>query len=186
MNCPQCGHESSRVLETRATPTHDRRVRVCRSCSQAFHTIERVAVFGGKAIGYIESSAGDGEALEAIPVVVTPPADRYHPIPSEGVELLAVAEQVRPLMLEWWNNSRHSKHKSGAAWTRAAWLGAIKRVSELPEWRQLLLVQAGIESGWQTLKPEYIKDAPAPASNSLAPRSSAMQEAIERWHQQPA
>lgn len=188
MNCPHCDHPESRVSETRPTPTHDRRIRMCRSCGRSFQTIERVAVHAGRAIGYIEAPialvAEEPEVEEPAPAVAAAKG-QFHPV-VVGEELLTVCEQVRPLMVEWWDNSRRSKHKGNAAWTRAAWLGAVKRVSQLPQWKQVLLVQAGVESGWQTLKPEYIKDTPAPATGGLAPKSTAMQEAIERWHQQPA
>lgn len=51
------------MTETRASDSHDKRVRLCRSCGKTFQTMERVAVFAGRAIGYIESNpavAGEG------------------------------------------------------------------------------------------------------------------------------
>jgi hypothetical protein len=50
----------------------------------------------------------------------------------------------------------------------------------------VVLAQAGIEHGWQTLKPEYIKDAAPPAEAGLIPKNQAMQEAISRWNLQGA
>ena len=55
MQCPHCGHPESRVGETRASDDYDKRVRFCRSCAKSFTTIERVAVYAGRAVGYIES-----------------------------------------------------------------------------------------------------------------------------------
>jgi hypothetical protein len=57
MNCPHCGNPESRVDETRPGPEFDRRVRFCRSCGKKFQTIERVAVYGGRSIGYLEAGA---------------------------------------------------------------------------------------------------------------------------------
>jgi transcriptional regulator NrdR family protein len=62
MNCPHCGQPESRVTETRQGADFDRRTRICRSCAKSFQTIERVAVYGGRAIGYIE--AGDMPLVE--------------------------------------------------------------------------------------------------------------------------
>ena len=62
MICPHCGQPDSRIIETRTSPDYDRRVRQCRSCAKSFQTIERVAVYGGRAIGYIE--AGDMPMME--------------------------------------------------------------------------------------------------------------------------
>jgi transcriptional repressor NrdR len=55
VNCPHCDHPESRVTETRASDGYDKRVRICRSCAKTFTTIERVAVYAGRAAGYIES-----------------------------------------------------------------------------------------------------------------------------------
>jgi transcriptional regulator NrdR family protein len=55
MICPHCSHPESRVTETRASDSYDKRVRICRNCAKTFVTIERVAVYAGRAAGYIES-----------------------------------------------------------------------------------------------------------------------------------
>ena len=60
MICPHCSHPESRVTETRASDSYDKRVRICRNCAKTFVTIERVAVYAGRAVGYIES----GQPLE--------------------------------------------------------------------------------------------------------------------------
>lgn len=184
MNCPHCDHPESRVTETRAGNEADRRIRQCRSCAKTFTTLERVAVYAGRAAGYIEAG---GLALledddpEPMPVVVTPAATgSFHPV-VVGDELSALPVDVRQLLVEWWNNSRRSKHKSSATWTRNAWLMTVKRIASLPEWQQRALAAAGVEHGWQTLKTEYIKDVPPPVEAGLLPKSTAMQEAISAW-----
>jgi hypothetical protein len=98
----------------------------------------------------------------------------------------AVAPDVQPMLVEWWNVSRLQKHGNKAVWTELAFTFSVRRVALLPPWKQQVLAEAGIEHGWQALKPEYIKDAPAPASSGLAPKSSAMQEAITEWNNRVA
>ena len=64
MNCPHCAHPESRVTETRSGSDADRRIRLCRSCGKTFQTMERVAVFAGRAIGYIESNPAGVEGVD--------------------------------------------------------------------------------------------------------------------------
>jgi hypothetical protein len=109
--------------------------------------------------------------------------EKYYPAEMSD-DLAGITEAARPLMLEWWNSSRRSKHGSKAAWTRGAWLGSVRRMAELPPWKQVALVENGITNGWQALKAEFIKDEPHPQQDdgTLRPISSAMQQAIERWN----
>jgi len=46
----------------------------------------------------------------------------------------------------------------------------------------VVLAEAGIEYGWQTFQPEYLKDAKPPVEAGLVPKSTAMQEAINAWN----
>lgn len=189
MFCPHCGHPESRILEARAKPDHDKRIRMCRNCGKTFNTLERVAVYGGRAIGYLEAGGPvliepDDEPDEEPAPAAKKPARYVASRDDERLEPLA--PEARDLMVEWWNVSRFSKHGASATWTERAWVGAINRVGPLPFWKQVALVQAGIESGWQTLKPEYIKDEAPPANHGLAPKSGAMQRAIEAWNQRGA
>jgi hypothetical protein len=184
VNCPHCNHPESRVAETRPSADFDKRVRQCRNCAKTFTTLERVAVYAGRAAGYIESGQPELEEEpdpESAPLTVTTATTTpFHPV-VVGDELNSMPMEVRQLLVEWWNNSRRSKHKSSAAWTRRAWLLTVTRVSLLPPWQQLALAAAGVEQGWQTLKPEYIKDVSPPAEAGLVPKSAAMQEAISSW-----
>jgi hypothetical protein len=192
MNCPKCNHEQSRVIDLKRKSDGLRRGRICAGCGHKFNTLERVEIWDPTLHGYVAPV----EARPALAVVSDhfPSATKkvatkgqFHPV-VVGDELLTVCEQVRPLMVEWWNNSRHSKHKGNAAWTRAAWLGAVKRVSQLPQPKQVLLVQAGVESGWQTLKLDYIKDelAKPTAAGRPMPKDPAMLAALESWPKQTA
>lgn len=186
MMCPHCGHEESRVTETRASAEYDRRIRICRGCSKNFQTIERVAVYAGRAAGYIE--AGQPALLpdeeDAEPALLKAP-ERFAARLNHQ-ELAALAPEVQALLVEWWNCSRRSKHGAKAAWTEGAWRNNVRRVAALPHWKQVLLAQAGIEQGWQALKPEYLGEVAPPTDQGLAPKSSAMQEAIEQWNNRVA
>lgn len=186
MNCPHCDHPESRVTETRASTEYDKRIRQCRSCGRTFTTLERVAVFGGRAIGYIEAGGPVVIEPDEEPERVKRGNDRRYVAMDDDPDLLTCAAGAQPLLLEWWNNSRWSKQKSKAAWTEAAWKGALKRVAVLPFWQQIALAQAGVESGWQTLKPEFISDQAPPPEAGLAPKSSAYARAIESWNNRPA
>jgi hypothetical protein len=100
--------------------------------------------------------------------------------------LVNVCSEAQPLLVEWWNVSRHSKHGSKAVWTQRAWLQNVDRVASLPKWKQVLLAKAGVESGWQALSPDYMRDVAPPAEEGLAPKSGAMQEAIAAWNSRAA
>lgn len=189
MNCPHCGQPDSRVVETRQGPDYDRRVRQCRACAKSFQTIERVAVYGGRAIGYLEAAA----TLESEPEPEEEPAPIRkikQPLPfvatADHEAVSWVTAEAQPLLLEWWNSSRRSKHGSKATWTEGAFCSSAKRVSLLPPWKQVVLCTCGIEQGWQALKADYIADAKPPADAGLTPKSTAMQEAIDSWNNRVA
>jgi transcriptional regulator NrdR family protein len=65
LNCPNCGHPESRVAETRAKPDGDRRVRICRDCGKTFRTMETVAVYAGRSIGYLVAATAADEEEDA-------------------------------------------------------------------------------------------------------------------------
>lgn len=189
VNCPHCNHPDSRVSETRANPDHDRRIRICRGCGKTFTTFERVAVYAGRAAGWFESSAepeaeGDPEPAEVKPVR-RKALERFVAQPADPL-LEPFEPEVCEALLSWWNESRLSKHGPKAAWTENAWKQNILRLAALPNWKQLVLAQAGVEHGWQALKPEYLKDVPPPPTSGLQPKSSAMQAAIEQWNTRAA
>ncbi|MEY3962807.1 MAG: uncultured phage MedDCM-OCT-S38-C3 [Cyanobacteriota bacterium] len=187
MKCPHCGHEKSRVTETRAGDEADRRIRLCQGCGKTFQTLERVCVFAGRAAGYIES--GQAPALVAVPdpTPKTSGIKRYVASTDEDC-LINVCAEAQPLLVEWWNTSRKSKHGTKATWTEGAWLSSVARVAKLPAWQQVLLARAGVEHGWQALKPEYMKDelAAPTAQGRPMPKDPAMLAALEQWPSQTA
>jgi hypothetical protein len=191
MKCPHCGSEKSRVTETRASADADRRIRLCQGCGKTFQTLERICVFAGRAAGYIEAVQA-GPALAVVPdkpkPAARPAAARGFVAHLNDTALAHVTPDAQPLLVQWWNESRRSKHKGQATWTEAAWVASVNRVAALPGWRQLLLAQAGVEHGWQSLKPEYVNDAPAQqtAAGRPMPKDPAMLAALEQWPSQTA
>ncbi len=187
MNCPHCNHDKSRVTETRAGAEADRRIRLCQGCGKTFQTLERVCVYAGRAAGYIDSAPPP--ILEVVPdpqpaeqpvaAKKRPNNRRWYPI---GVPA-GVCEEAAPLLLEWWNDSRGSKHGGHAVWSEKAWLASVERVKALPAWKQVLLCKAGVEHGWQALKPEYLKDelAKPTATGRPMPKDASMLAALESW-----
>lgn len=191
MKCPHCGHEKSRVTETRANDEADRRIRLCLGCARTFQTLERVCVFAGRSAGYVEV----GQPAPALQVVPDPESEsepaaakrvnnrRWHPV---GVPL-GVCEEAAPLLLEWWNESRRIKHKGNAVWSERAWLASVERVKALPPAQQVALCQAGVEQGWQALKAEYLRDGAArlpqlpKADGRPMPKDPAMLAALQSW-----
>lgn len=197
MKCPHCGSEQSRVTETRASAEADRRIRLCKGCGRTFQTLERVCVLAGRAAGYVEVGGIAAVQLpeikaqpetvqtvqETVKTVTAPSPARF--VASLNDELLAQCTgEAQPLLVEWWNNSRRSKHKGNATWTQGAWAASITRVSHLPAWQQVELAKAGVEHGWQSLKPDYISSrnpASAAATGRPMPKDPAMLAALESW-----
>lgn len=187
MKCPHCGHDKSRVTETRAAAEADRRIRICQGCGKTFQTLERVCVFAGRAVGYIE--AGQTPVLEAVPDAAPKPAPGKRYVASADEDCLVnVCAEAQPLLVEWWNVSRKSKHGAKATWTQSAWEASVLRVAKLPAWQQVLLAKAGVENGWQSLKPDYVKDelSKPTALGRPMPKDPAMLAALEQWPSQTA
>jgi hypothetical protein len=196
MNCPHCGHDKSRVTETRANTEADRRIRLCQGCGRTFQTLERVCVFAGRAAGYVEVGQ-PAPVLTAVPDPEPQPARARpaarHQATLDDERLSYVTPDARPLLVQWWNESRKSKHGAKATWTEAAWVASVQRVANLPTNLQLDLCRAGVESGWQSLKLEYLprqgtgRVQPVPtAQGRPMPKDPAMRAALEQWPSQTA
>ena len=191
MKCPHCGNEKSRVTETRSSAEADRRIRLCQGCGKTFQTLERVCVFAGRAVGYIEAGQ-PAPFLAAVPDLEEEerPAAKRAAAPAWQMSTVpdGVCEEAAPLLLQWWNESRRSKHKGNATWTEAAWLATCNRIARLPEWQQVALCAAGAEHGWQALKPEYLKEelAKPTALGRPMPQDPRMLAALEQWPSQSA
>lgn len=210
MNCPHCGHEKSRVTETRAGADADRRIRLCLGCARTFQTLERVCVFAGRAAGYVEVSAPEpvetavlamggnvvrlqqpeqpAEKPAAANRAPTAKRQEAYVADLDDAGIATLTEEARPLIVEWWNVSRRSKHGAKAAWTFPAFHASLTRLSQLPNYQQVLLAQAGVEHGWQALKTEYLKEelAKPSALGRPMPKDPAMLAALEQWPSQPA
>jgi hypothetical protein len=186
MNCPKCNHEQSRVIDLKRKPDGLRRGRVCAGCGHKFNTLERVEIWDPTLHGYV----APGEGRPALAVVPAPPAAapkkvasaRHEASPGEDC-LSFVSPEARLLLVQWWNESRKSKHRANATWTRAAWEASVQRVANLPTDLQLALCRAGVEHGWQALKLDYIKDelAKPTAAGRPMPKDPSMRAALESW-----
>ena len=198
-HCPHCGHPRNRVLETRESKSENavRRRRACRGCGKSFTTIERVETY--------QDGAWQPVALAAVPdpQPLAPPApaaprkraaaaERLHPLTGEEDFLKVFAYHMpAPLfrdLLRWWNESRWGRHRTQAAWTQIAFTLSANRVSSLlGEGRAgaaRALVEAGIEHGWQALKPEYLRGIVTPSPAAVAPAgdpaAAAIRDMLER------
>lgn len=206
MNCPHCGHDKSRVTETRASADGDRRIRLCRSCGRTFTTIERVTVYFGRNTGWMEvvpqqelapaaplpepvqAAAEESSAPEppaAVPIAKARQQRIPRFMPTDVPDDMGVVAEAAPLLLQWWCEARRSKHGNKAVWTEGAWLSSCRRVGELPARQQIALAQAGCEAGWQALKADYLEHLPAarqqPATGRPMPRDPAMLAALDSW-----
>ena len=192
MNCPKCSHEQSRVIDLKRKLDGLRRGRICAGCGHKFNTLERVEVWDPTLHGYV----APGEERPALAVVPSPPAVTHKKAAAAGRHeaslkeecLSFVSPEARQLLVQWWNESRKSKHGAKATWTRAAWEASVQRVANMPTDLQLALCRAGVEHGWQALKLDYIKDEltkPTAAGRPM-PKDPAMLAALESWPKQTA
>jgi hypothetical protein len=176
MKCPHCGHEKSRVLETRG----DRRVRQCGECLKDFSTIETIAAFAGRHRGWICEEPQD-TVIELQQKLRPSKFEKFHPAQIED-EFNGADAELAALLTEWWNEARWSKHKSKATWTRNAWLQNVTRVLAMNPLKAMALAKLGAEMGWQSLQEGYVNDVSPVPDGVLMPKDSAMQRAIETWN----
>ena len=180
MKCPHCGHEKSRVLETRG----DRRVRQCGECLKDFSTIETIAAWAGRDRGWICEAPPDNVVpLEIELQQKKRPSkfDKFHPAQVED-EFNGADAELAALLTEWWNEARWSKNKNKATWTRNAWLQNVTRVLAMHPVKAMALAKLGAEMGWQSLQEGYVDEVSAVPQGVLMPKDSAMQRAIETWN----
>lgn len=204
MMCPHCGHKKSRVTNTDDRDEYILRYRMCLKCAKPWTTIERLSVYVGRAAGHVEVELPPGrlEPLRApVPAPQQPATAELQPvkkkpgrpslvrfIPADDYPLFGIREELRPLLLQWWRESRWSKHRSKATWTEAAWQASLKRVSEQSPAYQRQLVEAGVEFGWQALDPKYLDpvkgmgQARPTATGRPMPRDPSMLAALESWN----
>ena len=160
MNCPSCKSAHNRTLETIRVSEGLRRHRLCSACGHKFSTLERIEVYDRVLKAYAPPglrAVPDAPATEppAVKPKAKPAAARYTASLGDD-RLAAIADQAKPLLVQWWNEARWSKHKGKATWTEAAWDASVRRIAALSEAEQIELAKAGIENGWQALKPEYV------------------------------
>lgn len=186
MKCPHCGStKRHRVKDTRSTAQgHEQRYRVCANCKTVFTTIESVAVYAGRSLGWIVDQPEPEKELpsEVVITQASPPRPTkpvlFHPA-IVGSELLTADKRVAANLIEWWDNSRWSRHGKKATWTQQSWLLNVNRVLKMSPNRAIAVSEAGVENGWLALK-DYGEDQKPEPSNRLTPKSAAMQSAIDQ------
>ncbi len=86
MNCPFCGHDDTKVTDSRPEPDGIRRRRECLKCGQRFTTVERVELAG---VALLKKD-GRREAFDRAKIISgVRKACEKRPIPSGAVEALA-------------------------------------------------------------------------------------------------
>jgi hypothetical protein len=198
MNCPHCGHPRNRVLETRENQSENaiRRRHACKGCGKSFTSVQRIEVYQDGAWQPVALAAvPDPQPVQVVPVAPrkrAAAAERLHPLTGDEDFLKVFAYHMPvPLfrdLLRWWNESRWGKHRTQAAWTQAAFTLSANRVSSLlGEGRAGAardLVDAGIEHGWQALKPEYLRGTVTASTAAAAPAgdpaAAAIRDMLER------
>jgi len=193
MRCPNCQSTSHICTETKrctVVNTEDsyKRKRICQECGHQWTTTERIDKWDNDQrqwTGHAEPELPKvpGPAVRAKePRQGKPAASRFHPITLEQVAgtLLGIPPDVCELLLEWWNNSRRSRHGASAAWTEKAFTMSAERVKKLAHWQQVALVTAGVEHGWQALNPNYSRDllANPPRQSGFQPQSQGLAGAL--------
>jgi transcriptional repressor NrdR len=89
VNCPQCQHEDSKVLETRAAPDSTRRRRQCLACGHRFTTQERIE----QRLPLVVKKAGEREPFDRDKLVAgVRIACRKRPVSAEAID--AVVDRV--------------------------------------------------------------------------------------------
>ncbi len=189
MKCPHCGHDKSRVTDTENKVDAVLRYRMCLGCAKKFTSLETISVYWGREVGWLPATANTETSTPPEPE--PPPVKRKAPkvgryMASLDDDLLVnVCAEAQPLLVQWWNESRWSKHKSKATWTQSAWKMSVERISDMAKAQQIELAKAGVENGWQTLKSTYLDD-PQPAAAPTAtgrpmPKDPSMLAALESW-----
>lgn len=197
MNCPKCNHEQSRVIDLKRKSDGLRRGRICAGCGHKFNTLERIEIWDPTLHGYVapvderdpvvKAFAEMGGNVVRLDHVGEPnkkvAATARHQASVDEECVSFVSPEARLLLVQWWNESRKSKHGAKATWTRAAWEASVQRVANMPTDLQLALCRAGVEHGWQALKLDYIKDelAKPTAAGRPMPKDPSMRAALESW-----
>jgi hypothetical protein len=190
MRCPSCESTKHVVTETKRASVNGpedalRRRRMCSDCGHSWVTTERIDRWDP----HKREWEGRGPELPPLPPKEQKPRQQkpaaFWPVAMDAAHdyLQGIDGMVCNSFLAWWNDSRRSKHGANAAWTVAAFRLNAERVRRLAYWQQQLLVNAGIEHGWQALNPNYLRDELArpplpPGSAGFGPKSSGLAGAL--------
>lgn len=197
MNCPKCDALNTRILETERVRSGLKRYRICQACSHKFTTLESAVVWDRTLSAYqrVEPPAPTPAPVPPSPpklALVRRPAaagSRFVAQPGHPALLAAaLPPEIEELVLVWWNESRWSKHRGKATWTERAFVASIERLARVIQpARQLELIHAAVEAGWQALKVDYLGGfgprpvASPPTGGGPRPRDPHMNAALESW-----
>lgn len=76
---------------------------------------------------------------------------------APGTDLVPIPGDICLSVLDWWNESRRSKHGARCVWTEKAFAKSCRRLASLPHWQQRLLVDKAVENGWMGLDVSFIE-----------------------------
>jgi len=104
---------------------------------------------------------------------------------ANGTESPPIPGDICLAVLEWWNESRRSKHGSSCVWTERAFAQSCRRLGSLPHWQQRLLIDKAVESGWMGLDVSYVekeiqreKQKQQQRQRLMGPQSAQLQAAL--------
>jgi len=164
--CPHCGHDDSRITDTRKVEGGNLRYRICHGCSGTFSTDETVRSSNEP----IRPRASRAVSL----------AKFRHLTPEDVMaEVAGLPEPIVANLLIWWDEARWSKWRTSAVWTRRAFAATAARIVELYQSNPDLacrLVEAGTTEGWQTLKLDYL--GPSLVVNTQRPAADSAVSSI--------
>jgi hypothetical protein len=102
---------------------------------------------------------------------------------ANGTEAPPIPADICISVMEWWNESRRSKHGSSCVWTEKAFAQSCRRLGNLPHWQQRLLIDKAVENGWMGLDVSYVekeiqREKQKQRQRPMGPQSSQLQAAL--------
>ena len=114
------------------------------------------------------------------PITITQ-AEPFFGAPNS--DLVRIPSDICLSVLDWWNESRRSKHGSRCVWTQKAFAQSCRRLANLPHWQQRLLIDKAVENGWMGLDVSFVekeiqRQMQQQRQRSHGPQSSQLQAAL--------
>jgi hypothetical protein len=116
------------------------------------------------------------------PITITQ-AEPFFGAPNS--DMVRIPPDICLSVLDWWNESRRSRHGRNAAWTQQAFKLSCRNLSRLPHWQQRLLINEAVGAGWMKLDVSYVEKEiqrltreQQQRQRSHGPQSSQLQAAL--------